>query len=113
MHRSWLLSQAPRYVSHLPCLRKAPARSSRPCPCLQCCSRPKEAAHCRQYNNASQDSIKASKDWFMACAAHAPGMAAQMADFAVQAPSYEQQLHVIYLANDILLKGCAANRSWG
>lgn len=51
-----------------------------------------------------QDSIKASRDWFMECAPHAAGLAAQMAGFAAQAP-YVEQLHVIYLANDVLLKG--------
>jgi hypothetical protein len=45
----------------------------------------------------------------MACAAHAPGLAAQMAEFAVHAPAYDKQLHVLYLANDVLLKGCAPN----
>ena len=69
----------------------------------------KDAATSRQAT-AAQDSIKASKDWFMACAGYAPGMAAQMADFVAQAPSYEKQLHVIYLANDVLLKGCACMR---
>lgn len=41
----------------------------------------------------------------MACAMHAAGMAAQMADHLSKAPTYDSQLHVIYLANDVLLKG--------
>ena len=53
----------------------------------------------------SQESIKASKEWFMACEPHAPGMAAQMAEFLSHAPTHEQRLHVLYLANDVLLKG--------
>ena len=45
----------------------------------------------------------------MACAPHAAGLAAQMADFCGQgALPYDKQLHVIYLANDVLLKGCAS-----
>ena len=55
---------------------------------------------------AIQESIKASKEWFMACEPHAAGMAAQMADFLGSAPTHDQRLHVLYLANDILLKGC-------
>ena len=63
--------------------------------------------------DAIQESIKASKEWFMACGPHAAGMAAQMADFLCNAPTHDQRLHVLYLANDILLKGyticlCAA-----
>lgn len=41
----------------------------------------------------------------MACEPHAAGMAAQMADFLSNAPTHEQRLHVLYLANDVLLKG--------
>ena len=40
----------------------------------------------------------------MACAPHAMGLAAKMALHMRQLPTYEQQLHVIYLANDVLLK---------
>ncbi|KAK9907575.1 hypothetical protein WJX75_006303 [Coccomyxa subellipsoidea] len=54
---------------------------------------------------ASKESIRASKDWFMACAPHAAGMAAMMADHVSKAASYDSQLHVLYLANDVLLKG--------
>ena len=57
--------------------------------------------------DAAQESIKASKEWFMACEPHAAGMAAQMADFLCNAPTHDQRLHVLYLANDILLKGYA------
>lgn len=41
----------------------------------------------------------------MACAMHAAGMAAQMADHLSKSLTYDSQLHVIYLANDVLLKG--------
>lgn len=57
-------------------------------------------------NVVPQESIRASKDWFMACAPHAAGMAAMMGERLPKAGSYDDQLHVIYLANDILLKGC-------
>ena len=65
---------------------------------------------------AFQESIKASKEWFMACEPHSAGMAAQMADFLCNAPTHDQRLHVLYLANDILLKGytfclCAAPKA--
>ena len=52
-----------------------------------------------------QESIRASKEWFMACELHAAGMAAQMAEFLSSAPTHEQRLHALYLANDVLLKG--------
>ena len=56
-----------------------------------------------------QESIKASKDWFMACAPHASGLAAKMAEACGQAATpYDKALHVIYLANDVLLKGCGS-----
>ena len=51
-----------------------------------------------------QDSIKTSKEWFMACVAHVDGLAAKMAAHQQTLPDYEKQLHVIYLANDVLLK---------
>jgi hypothetical protein len=41
----------------------------------------------------------------VACEPHAAGMAAQMAEFLSQAQTHDQRLHVLYLANDILLKG--------
>jgi hypothetical protein len=65
-------------------------------------------AHCMTDQSVlpgMQESIKASKDWFMACAAHAAGMAAQMAEHLGALPGYDSQLHVIYLANDVLLAG--------
>lgn len=40
----------------------------------------------------------------MACIQHAEGLAAQMALHQQQLPAYEQQLHIIFLANDVLLK---------
>lgn len=51
-----------------------------------------------------QQSIKEGKEWFMAHLQHAPGLAAKMAIRQSQLPSYDQQIHVIYLANDVLLK---------
>jgi len=55
-----------------------------------------------------QESIKQSQQWFMACLPYAPGMAAALALHVRNMPDYEKQLHVLYLANDILLKRCAA-----
>ena len=40
----------------------------------------------------------------MACLPYAPGMAAALALHVRNLPDYERQLHVLYLANDILLK---------
>jgi hypothetical protein len=40
----------------------------------------------------------------MACAPYAPGMARMMADRVMTLPAVDAQLHVIYLANDILFK---------
>lgn len=55
-----------------------------------------------------QESIKNSQGWFMACAAYAPGMGRIMAQRAVALNEFDKQLHIIYLANDILLKAKAA-----
>ena len=57
-----------------------------------------------------QDSIKSSRDWFLACRPYAAGMAAKMAAHLCRLDEYDRQLHVLYLANDILLKACAP---WG
>jgi len=57
-----------------------------------------------------QESIKASRDWFLACAPHAGGMAARMAQALAAQPAHDRQLHLIYLANDILLTRRAAPR---
>ncbi|DBB16897.1 TPA: hypothetical protein ACH3X3_015132 [Trebouxia sp. C0006] len=54
--------------------------------------------------SGSKDSIKQSQQWFMACLPYAPGMAAALALHVRNMPDYEKQLHVLYLANDILLK---------
>lgn len=40
----------------------------------------------------------------MACLPYAPGMAAALALHVRNLPDYDKQLHVLYLANDILLK---------
>lgn len=52
----------------------------------------------------SKDSIKSSQQWFLACSPYASGMAAMMAERMLQLQDYEHQLHIIYLANDILFK---------
>lgn len=53
---------------------------------------------------SSQDSIKSSQSWFMACAAYAPGLVRLMAQRLVNLQEFDKQLHLIYLANDILFK---------
>ena len=40
----------------------------------------------------------------MACVPHAPGLAAQMALHQQALDTYDRHLHVLYLANDVLLK---------
>lgn len=42
----------------------------------------------------------------MAHAQFSGGLAVRMLHHQQQLPTYEQQLHVIYLANDVLLKRC-------
>ncbi|KAL4434358.1 hypothetical protein ABPG75_000799 [Micractinium tetrahymenae] len=53
----------------------------------------------------SRDSIRNSQQWFMACAPYAAGMAAMMLQHVLHLADYQKQLHVVYLANDILFKG--------
>jgi hypothetical protein len=57
-----------------------------------------------------QESISASQQWFMACARFAPGMARMMAERAAVSRDADKQLHIIYLANDILFKALAARQ---
>ena len=42
----------------------------------------------------------------MASVAYVDGLAAMMATHQQSLPSYDKQLHTIYLANDVLLKRC-------
>ena len=58
-------------------------------------------------SQTTQDSIKSSSQWFMACGPNcAPGLARMMAVRCCGAVSeYDKTLHVLYLANDILFKG--------
>eukprot|EP00891_Asterochloris_glomerata_P002324 jgi/Astpho2/2324/e_gw1.00043.8.1_t len=51
-----------------------------------------------------QESIKQSQQWFLACTPFASGMAAKMAQQVRQLSDHTRQLHVLYMANDILLK---------
>ena len=52
-----------------------------------------------------QESIHSAASWFLAAQQHAAGLAAQMASHAASITEYSKQLHMVYLANDILLKG--------
>ncbi|KAI3439009.1 hypothetical protein D9Q98_001421 [Chlorella vulgaris] len=54
--------------------------------------------------SGSRDSIQNSQAWFMACAPYAAGMAELMLQHVLSHGDYQRQLHVIYLANDILFK---------
>lgn len=65
------------------------------------------ALHC------AQESIKSASAWFLTAPHMAGGLGAQMASHASGLPDYKARLHVLYLANDILLKACAtAAQSW-
>ncbi len=55
-----------------------------------------------------QESVEASRDWFMACEAYAGRMAAQLATHTMQLPSFEAQQPLLYLVNAILFAGCAS-----
>ncbi|MEW5316306.1 MAG: hypothetical protein WDW38_007685 [Sanguina aurantia] len=55
----------------------------------------------------SKDSIKTSQHWFMNNVAHADGLAQVIAQRMVALPEYDKQLHLVYLANDILFKSLA------
>jgi hypothetical protein len=58
-----------------------------------------------------QESIKASSQWFIACALHARGMAQMMLQRIRQLQDFAPQLHVIYLVNDIFFSGCVTATS--
>ncbi|CAL1409931.1 unnamed protein product [Linum trigynum] len=52
--------------------------------------------------NGTKDSIKGAKIWFMQRSPFAPGLAEGMRDRVFSVDDSERQLHVVYLANDIL-----------
>ncbi|EFN51673.1 hypothetical protein CHLNCDRAFT_139903 [Chlorella variabilis] len=54
--------------------------------------------------NGSRDSIRNSQAWFMACVPYAAGMAEMMLQQVLSLADHQQQLHILYLANDILFK---------
>lgn len=56
---------------------------------------------------ATQESIKSASAWFLTAPHMAGGLGAQMATHAAGLADYKARLHVLYLANDILLKACA------
>lgn len=57
--------------------------------------------------HGAQDSVKASSQWFMACGPQcAPGLARLVGVRCVGAAADAgHQMHLLYLANDILFKG--------
>ncbi|XP_050218204.1 uncharacterized protein LOC126668977 [Mercurialis annua] len=52
--------------------------------------------------NGTKDSIKGAKTWFMQRSPFAPALAEALRDRVLTVDDAERQLHVIYLANDIL-----------
>jgi hypothetical protein len=58
----------------------------------------------------SKEAIKSSQAWFMSSAHHAQGLALMMAERTVHLAEPDKQLHVIYLANDILFKSLATRQ---
>ena len=83
-------------------------------PCLGAPITPHSSRKDIEYNTAlvatfrlpppAQDSIKSSQQWFMACAGYAAGLVRLMARRLVSLGDYDKQLHIVYLANDILFK---------
>ncbi|GAX85611.1 hypothetical protein CEUSTIGMA_g13026.t1 [Chlamydomonas eustigma] len=64
--------------------------------------------------SGSKESIKSSQQWFTACQPvqqYAPGLVALMARRLINLVEYEKQLHIIYLANDILFKAQQSRQS--
>ena len=62
----------------------------------------------------AQESIKSSQQWFIACGpSHAPALVALLARRLMALPSYDKQLHVVYLANDILFKALQGRQTPG
>jgi hypothetical protein len=51
-----------------------------------------------------QESIKGNYQWFMAMVAYAEGLAAMMANRVMALQESEKQVHVIYLANELLIR---------
>ncbi|KFM26142.1 Transmembrane protein 115 [Auxenochlorella protothecoides] len=54
--------------------------------------------------SGSHTSIRASQEWFMACRQHAQGMAEMMLQASKATQEAAKQLHLLYLANDVLFK---------
>ena len=55
----------------------------------------------------AQESIQGAASWFLQAHQHAAGLAAQLAAHAAGQQDHQKQLHTLYLANDLLLKGWA------
>ena len=60
---------------------------------------------CRKSGLGMQESVEASRDWFVTCEAYAAGMAAQLAAHALQLTSFEAQQPLLYLINAVLFAG--------
>ena len=61
----------------------------------------------RELESGMQESVEASRDWFITCEAYAAGMAAQLAAHATQLTSFEAQQPLLYLINAVLFAGYA------
>ena len=61
----------------------------------------------RELGLGMQESVEASRDWFITCEAYAAGMAAQLAAHALQLTSFEAQQPLLYLINAVLFAGYA------
>lgn len=58
-----------------------------------------------------QESVRGGAAWFLGAQQHSWPLAQQMAAHSAQLPEHAKQLHLLYLANDIVLKSCALSES--
>lgn len=56
--------------------------------------------------NGTKDTIKSAKIWFMQRSQFAPALAEALRERIFALDDSERQLHIIYLANDILFDRC-------
>lgn len=61
--------------------------------------------------NGTKDSIKGAKNWFMQRSPFAPALAEALRERVLMLDDSERQLHIIFLANDILFERYTSNSS--
>lgn len=61
--------------------------------------------------SGTKESIKGAKVWFMQRAAYGPALVEVLKDRVLSMDDVERQLHIIYLANDILFNRFEASDS--